>query len=269
MTQQHGIRMDHYSGAAVEAAKVAPAAGVSGAKLMGLPVNDWVAWLTLIYIIGLLIHQSFKHYQAIKAGITRFKQWRAENRKQGRNRKQRGVAHPRMLIGGTVVASALLIASPVIMEFEGKENAAYLDAVGIPTICYGHTATAEPGQTASDEQCQALLNTDMRYALASMTHCIRKPLEPHEWAAVTSWAYNVGTNAACKSTLVRMINNGNSASEWCNQLSRWKYAGGRELKGLVRRREAELELCLGNRGSELAEAGFVALKPLLSGSRSE
>ncbi|MNQ88251.1 Lysozyme RrrD [compost metagenome] len=31
----------------------------------------------------------------------------------------------------------------------------------------------------------------------------------------------------------------------CNELSRWNRAGGKVLKGLTKRREAERQLCLG------------------------
>lgn len=148
-------------------------------------------------------------------------------------------------IRAIVAAGALSIAAPVVMMFEGTANETYLDAVGIPTICYGHTATAEPGMTATDAECAQLLQTDMRMALSGIAACVDGELQPNQWAALTSWTYNVGPGAACRSTLVRQINAGAPAEVWCEQLRRWTYAGGRQLVGLVRRREAERALCLG------------------------
>lgn len=146
---------------------------------------------------------------------------------------------------GIIAAGALACAAPVVQHFEGLRTSTYLDPINIPTICYGHTLTATQGQTKSETECEALLRDDMQLALAGLASCVEADLQAHEWAALVSWAYNVGTDAACNSTLVRKINRGSASAEWCPELKRWTYAGGRVLPGLVRRREAELSLCLG------------------------
>jgi lysozyme len=74
---------------------------------------------------------------------------------------------------------------------------------------------------------------------------VKAPLADHEAAAVLSWGYNVGVSAACTSTLVAKINAGAPAKEWCVELKRWVYAGGKKLRGLERRREAEYTMCIG------------------------
>jgi lysozyme len=53
---------------------------------------------------------------------------------------------------------------------------------------------------------------------------------------------NVGSDAACKSTLMRKLNMGDLAGA-CSELSRWTMAGGKVYPGLVRRRAAERALC--------------------------
>lgn len=151
--------------------------------------------------------------------------------------------NPRVL--GLIGAGVLSVAAPLVMLFEGVERQTYMDPVGIPTICFGHTATAKPGMTASTAECKALLQDDMRVALSGVASCVHRELEPHQWAALTSWAFNVGSAAACRSTMVRQINAGAPAEVWCEQLPRWVYAGGRKLTGLERRRDAERALCLG------------------------
>jgi lysozyme len=72
--------------------------------------------------------------------------------------------------------------------------------------------------------------------------CVKVPLARHEAAAVLSWSFNVGVGAACKSTLMRKLNAG---QPFCAELSKWTYAGGRQLKGLVKRREQERAMCEG------------------------
>lgn len=147
-------------------------------------------------------------------------------------------------IAAIVGAGVLALAAPIITHFEGVEHETYFDIVGIPTICYGHTKTAVPGMTATPEQCERLLRDDMQMALSGLVDCVYAELEPNEWAALTSWAYNVGNHAACTSTLVRKINRGEPAESWCQELPRWVYAGGKKVRGLERRRQEELALCL-------------------------
>lgn len=61
---------------AIEAAKIAPPAVVSGAQLFGVSVPDLISVLTLIYLIGLIIHQMPKHVQGVKAAWQWVKAWR-------------------------------------------------------------------------------------------------------------------------------------------------------------------------------------------------
>ena len=69
--------------------------------------------------------------------------------------------------------------------------------------------------------------------------------------AVVSWSYNVGTGAACRSTLVRKANAGDLYGA-CDELLRWNRAGGRVLNGLTNRRKAERAMCI----RALADAGI-------------
>jgi len=62
-----------------------------------------------------------------------------------------------------------------------------------------------------------------------------------QFDAMVSLAFNVGLGAFGKSTLLRLVNRG-AYSAAADQFGRWVYAGGRKLRGLVRRRQAEREL---------------------------
>lgn len=59
--------------------------------------------------------------------------------------------------------------------------------------------------------------------------------------ALVSFTYNLGSGALQRSTLRRVINR-QSHHNVPSQLMRWVWAGGRKLRGLVRRREAEANL---------------------------
>ena len=69
-----------------------------------------------------------------------------------------------------------------------------------------------------------------------------RQLPDNRRAALGSFVYNVGERQFSSSTLLRLLNSGDVLGA-CAQLSRWVYAGGKQLAGLVNRRAAERELC--------------------------
>ncbi|WP_256937108.1 glycoside hydrolase family protein, partial [Enterobacter chuandaensis] len=61
-------------------------------------------------------------------------------------------------------------------------------------------------------------------------------------AALYSFTYNVGAGAFSRSTLLKKLNTGDVPGA-CIELQRWTYAGGKQWKGLITRREIEREVC--------------------------
>lgn len=150
--------------------------------------------------------------------------------------------NPRVL--GIIAAGSLGIAGVAVNHFEGNRVVAYLDPVGVPTVCAGVTQGVNLGDSYTAAECSEKTKQALLQHLVGIEQCIHGYLTPTQWAAVTSWAYNIGVAAACSSTLVRLINDGAPATEWCEQLPRWVYAHGRKLPGLVSRRASEREMCL-------------------------
>lgn len=142
-----------------------------------------------------------------------------------------------ILVAGVIAAAAALIA-----PWEGQALKPYKDIVGVWTVCYGST-NAEMRQYTPSE-CAAILETETGQYLQGVASCIHQPVTTNQLAALTSWTYNVGVGAACNSTLVALINAKRPAIEWCGQLLRWDYAGGRKVKGLTNRRQAEYKVCV-------------------------
>lgn len=141
-----------------------------------------------------------------------------------------------------IAAATLSIATIVVSTHEGIETKAYLDPVGIPTICYGHTATAKLGQSKTSEQCEALLQKDLLVAIGDVESRVKVDLTIERRAALVSFVYNVGGTKFGSSTLLKKLNAGDPAGA-CAELSKWVYAGGVKLKGLVSRRAEERALC--------------------------
>ncbi|MBX3504396.1 MAG: lysozyme [Parvibaculum sp.] len=137
---------------------------------------------------------------------------------------------------------AVAIAMAVVIWFEGVEPEPYIDPVGIPTVCVGHTGSVDMGRLYSGEECEALLQGDLGAAFAAVDRGVTVPLRDETRAALASFVFNVGAGAFQRSTLLRRLNAGEGAPA-CDELLKWTYAGGRQLPGLVNRRKAEHELC--------------------------
>lgn len=140
------------------------------------------------------------------------------------------------------VLTMLALAAATIAPWEGKRNEPYRDPIGILTVCYGETRVEMRRYT--DAECTAMLQS----AAAEFAEGVRKrnpaiASYPHQWAAHTSFAYNVGLGTYGKSSVARLFAEGKQA-EACRFLGRYVYAGGKPLKGLQRRRAAETALCL-------------------------
>jgi len=135
----------------------------------------------------------------------------------------------------------------LIKEFEGFEPKIYLDAAGLPTIGYGHLIRKGEHKMfengISESAAGALLAKDVWAAERAVLRLIKVPLTDSQFDALVSFTFNLGGGALQRSTLRRKVNR-EEHSEVPEQLMRWVWAGGRKLRGLMRRREAEAALYL-------------------------
>ena len=145
-------------------------------------------------------------------------------------------------IAAGALSGVIGMAGALVVWFEGRSLVAYLDPVGIPTICEGVTQGVRLGDVATPAECDALLEKELTIALSAVERQVRVPLPDARRAALASFVYNVGEGQFSRSTLLRKLNAGDAAGA-CAELSRWVYAGGKQLAGLVKRRAAERELC--------------------------
>lgn len=154
-----------------------------------------------------------------------------------------------------LIALGLAGAIALTPVFEGLRLLPYTDPVGIWTDCYGHTGSVQPGVRNTQAQCDEKLHKDLLEAHRVVRTCTKVPLNPNELSALTDFAFNVGPGkkgvkdgyCTLKSgrtpTFLQHLNSGRYP-EGCRALSAWTKAGGRELPGLVKRRAANVALCL-------------------------
>lgn len=143
---------------------------------------------------------------------------------------------------------AVQIAEELIKRFEGCRLRPYLCPAGVPTIGYGATyyqgglrvALTDPPISKQNAEnlliwqiCTVYLPAVMKLSPGINT--------PERLAAIIDFTFNLGTGRLKASTLRKRIN----AGRWADvpkELRKWNKAGGRELVGLTKRREAEIAL---------------------------
>ena len=140
-------------------------------------------------------------------------------------------------------AGSLAIAGTMIPQLEGVRYAPYQDVGGVWTVCYGHTGRdIHPGKKYTENECQSLLQKDLAPFARTVELAVKVPASEYQKAALITFSYNVGANAFERSALLRQLNAGHYQAA-CDSLRQWIYAGGRQWKGLVNRREVEREVC--------------------------
>ena len=132
----------------------------------------------------------------------------------------------------------------LIKEFEGCRLKAYKDPVGIWTIGYGRTKGVKPGMVQTQSQADADLLADLERRGARVEKLLKVKVNDHQFGALLSFAYNLGLGGLKKSRVLAMVNDGvpDSPERVAKEFGRYCHAGGKVLKGLVRRRAAEAKL---------------------------
>jgi lysozyme len=124
---------------------------------------------------------------------------------------------------------------------EGWSDKPYLDVAGIWTNGFGNTHNAQQKVTVPQGLDQ--LGRNVQAAETAINTCFKGEMSQQTFDALTSWAFNVGGGAACKSTAAKKWNAGDRAGS-CRELLRWNRAGGVVHQGLVNRRQKESRACL-------------------------
>lgn len=111
------------------------------------------------------------------------------------------------------------------------------------TIGYGHTGpSVKRGLTISEATAKMLLTKDLQKHEEAVENALSGEVIPQgAFDALVSFDFNTG--ALHRSTLLRKHLQGDYSGA-AQEFHRWKWAGGRVLPGLVRRRAKEAEMYL-------------------------
>lgn len=147
-----------------------------------------------------------------------------------------------------MTARAVATAAALARRFEGLHLTPYLCPAGVPTIGYGATRYLDGRAVRLDDP--AISREAAEHLLAQQLQRIYLPAvlrlcpgvdNQDRLAALIDFGFNLGAGNLQASTLRRRVN----AGRWGDvpgELMRWNKAGGRVLRGLTLRRQAEAAL---------------------------
>jgi lysozyme len=137
----------------------------------------------------------------------------------------------------------------LIQSFEGFREKPYLDSVGVATIGYGSTYY-EDGRPVTlhdapvtKERAEALFLHVLKSFEDAVSKLVTTTINSNQFSALVSFAYNLGSGNLAKSTLLKFVNN-REFDKAAGEFVKWSSAGGKQMAGLLRRREAEKALFL-------------------------
>lgn len=133
-------------------------------------------------------------------------------------------------------ASEFLIGK--IKEFEGYSDTAYKCAAGVWTCGYGTTKGITPTTHCTRAEAEQWLLRDLA-PVEAYVNTIPEVNTQGKYDALVDFTYNLGLGNLKQSTLLRKIKEGAPTGDIQEQFRMWVYAGGKVLKGLVKRREWE------------------------------
>ena len=137
----------------------------------------------------------------------------------------------------------------LVKHYEGFSNEAYRCPASYWTIGYGAIwgingrRVTEDHPNFNEVQGGQLLKRDLSIAERGVLKQTKVPLTDNQFDALCSFVFNLGSGAFQSSTLRRRLNRGDYEGA-ANEFPRWVFAGGRKLKGLIKRRSDERLLFL-------------------------
>jgi lysozyme len=146
------------------------------------------------------------------------------------------------------------IAEELIKNFEGKRLKSYKDSVGIWTIGFGsifnidENRPVKQNDVISEETALRWLRFEIAQKQVDLKKLIKVPVTQNQIDSITSLAFNIGTNAFKKSTLLKLLNAGTDKKIVADQFLKWNKGtiDGKlqVIPGLTNRRILEKNLFL-------------------------
>jgi lysozyme len=135
----------------------------------------------------------------------------------------------------------------LIKEFEGCKLKAYQCSAKKWTIGFGNTFYEDgkpvlPGHAITQDKANKLFELIANEFASKVAKLVPSHINPNQFGALVSFAYNCGIVNLQKSTLLKKVIANHNDPSIRAEFLKWNKAGGKVLAGLTRRREAEANL---------------------------
>jgi lysozyme len=135
----------------------------------------------------------------------------------------------------------------LIKKFEGCRLKAYLCPANVWTIGFGNTfyedgTKVKEGDVITQQRAEELAKFIIDQFAVTIEPFIQKPLNDNQFSACVSLAYNIGTSGFKRSSVFKKLNINPNDPTIADSFKLWNKGGGKVLAGLVKRREAEIQL---------------------------
>jgi len=159
----------------------------------------------------------------------------------------------RTQVAGLGASAALLVA---LVAHEGYTDRAVIPVAGDrPTVGFGSTfrddgTPVQPGDTTTPVKALQRTLAHIQKDEAGLKRCVTAPMSQTEYDVLADFAYQYGSTAACKSSMVGLTNAGDYAGA-CQAYSKYRFVAGRDCSvrsngcyGVWLRSEARVRRCL-------------------------
>lgn len=136
----------------------------------------------------------------------------------------------------------------LIADFEGLSLVPYLCSAKVPTIAYGSTFYPSGKKVTMQDSpinlatAKWMLKETANVFATQVNLLVKTKLTQNQFNALVSFAFNLGSQALSKSTLLKKVNVNPNDVTITNEFLKWNKAGGKELSGLTKRRTIEAKL---------------------------
>lgn len=168
-----------------------------------------------------------------------------------------------------ITANTLTVTVDEVERWEGLATTAYADLADpdLATVCYGETEGVHFGDQHTPEECEAMLIKRLPdYITPVKERLPNLPANRLSAYSIASWNLGRGfvtlrankcvekklvTGECVKrveipGTSIADLEDAGRSDDACARLLQFDHAGGKQLRGLTRRRQAEYRICIGD-----------------------
>lgn len=135
----------------------------------------------------------------------------------------------------------------LIKKYEGCILQAYLCPAKVWTIGYGNTyhsngTPVKEGDKITKAQADEYFEIIVKKYVTTVNELVKSEINQNQFDAMVSLCYNIGGSNFHKSSVLKKVNLNPSDPSIADSFALWNRGGGKILKGLVNRRQAESDL---------------------------